>query len=136
MAGMTVLVETSALVAVILQEEGWRELAAKIDSAHEPMTTAVICFEAICAIARQKQLTPSQAHAIVMETIEIAGIAVAGFLPQMLEHAVHARNAYGKGRHPAALNMGDCLSYAAARHYGASLLFKGDDFSQTDMVPA
>ena len=133
---MTIFVETSALVAIILQEEGWRELAARIDESRETITTATVCFEAVCAISRQKQLAPSQAHAIVMETIEVAGIAQAGFLPEMLAHAVHAREAYGKGRHPAALNMGDCLSYAAARHLGASLLFEGHDFSQTDIAPA
>ena len=43
---------------------------------------------------------------------------------------------YGKGRHPAGLNLGDCCAYALARHTGEPLRFKGDDFSHTDVVPA
>ena len=47
-----------------------------------------------------------------------------------------AWNRFGKGRHPAALNFGDCFSYALAAALGEPLLFKGDDFAQTDIVPA
>ncbi len=55
------------------------------------------------------------------------------------EHLLLARESYeryGKGRHPAALNIGDCCAYALARHSGERLLFKGDDFARTDAVPA
>jgi ribonuclease VapC len=48
----------------------------------------------------------------------------------------HAFNRYGKGRHPAALNFGDCFSYALAKTSGEPLLFKGHDFPQTDVVIA
>ena len=54
------------------------------------------------------------------------------------EHLLLAREGYeryGKGRHPAALNIGDCCAYALARHSGEPLLFKGDDFVRTDVVP-
>jgi ribonuclease VapC len=50
--------------------------------------------------------------------------------------ALAAWKRFGKGRHPAGLNLGDCFSYALARHLGSSLLFKGWDFSQTDVVAA
>ena len=59
--------------------------------------------------------------------------------PVTVEHAHLARQAFhdfGKGRHPAGLNFGDCFSYALAKHTGESLLFKGNDFSQTDIVSA
>lgn len=57
-------------------------------------------------------------------------------VPVSFEHAKTARRAYrefGKGRHPAGLNFGDCFAYALARDDGAPLLFKGDDFAQTDV---
>jgi len=133
---VTIFVETSALVAIMLQEEGWEQLADKIGEARKPITTAVVVFEATCALSRQRQLTPKQAHEIVLATIEAANVTVAGFTPQMTEHAVAARELFGKGRHPAALNMGDCLSYGAARYFRAPLLFKGDDFSKTDIATA
>jgi len=50
--------------------------------------------------------------------------------------AISAFSKYGKGRHKAALNFGDCFSYACAKHLGAALLFKGDDFSLTDVKAA
>jgi ribonuclease VapC len=59
--------------------------------------------------------------------------------PVTVEHAHLARQAFhdfGKGRHPAGLNFGDCFAYALARHTGEPLLFKGSDFSQTDIVSA
>lgn len=49
------------------------------------------------------------------------------------DFAIDAYARYGKGRHPAALNMGDCHAYACAKAHGARLLFKGDDFSRTDI---
>jgi ribonuclease VapC len=60
-------------------------------------------------------------------------------VPFGARHAREARDAYlrfGKGRHPAALNFGDCISYAVARVAGRSLLFVGDDFRRTDIQPA
>lgn len=50
--------------------------------------------------------------------------------------ALDAQRRYGRGRHPAALNFGDCLSYAVAKVTGRPLLFAGDDFSRTDIAPA
>jgi len=50
--------------------------------------------------------------------------------------AIDAFERFGKGRHPAALNFGDCFAYACARRFGVPLLYKGDDFPQTDIEPA
>ena len=57
-----------------------------------------------------------------------------GIGEQELEIATDAYAQYGKGRHPAALNMGDCFAYACAKANRASLLFKGDDFAKTDIA--
>jgi ribonuclease VapC len=62
-----------------------------------------------------------------------ARIEVASMTLQQVDIAREAYRRYGKGRHPAKLNMGDCCSYALARHSGERLLFKGEDFSQLDI---
>lgn len=60
-------------------------------------------------------------------------ITVVSFSPEQAELATEAFLRFGKGRHPAKLNMGDCFSYALAKSIGQPLLFKGNDFSQTDI---
>ena len=61
---------------------------------------------------------------------------VVSFGPEHLDLAIDAFRRFGKGRHPAGLNFGDCLSYALAKATGEPLLFKGDDFSKTDIKRA
>jgi len=65
-----------------------------------------------------------------------AAVQVATFGPEHVDLAIDAFRRYGKGRHPAGLNFGDCFSYALAKATGEPLLFKGDDFSQTDIKRA
>jgi ribonuclease VapC len=62
-----------------------------------------------------------------------AGITVVPFAPEHLAAARHAFRVFGKGRHAAALNFGDCFTYALSRSTGEPLLFKGEDFSRTDV---
>ena len=133
---MSVFVDTSAIVAILLQEDGWEELVEKIEADSRPTTGAVCLFEAGYALTRERALSPLEAARLINEFIERAGILVSGFTVQMAEHAVSAREQYGKGRHPAGLNFGDCLSYGAARYLRASMLFVGEDFSRTDMPRA
>lgn len=133
---MTILVETSALVAILLEEQGWQALAMRIEEDAQPLTSAICVFEAACALAQHRDHTPREAYGIVNRLTEVIGISVIGFSVEMTEHAIAAREAFGKGRHPAGLNFGDCLSYGAARHLQVPLLFVGDDFARTDVVRA
>lgn len=68
--------------------------------------------------------------------LRAASIEVVPFTPDHATAALEAFRRYGKGRHPAGLNVGDCLSYAVARSMGAPLLFVGGDFSSTDIDSA
>nr|WP_246522168.1 type II toxin-antitoxin system VapC family toxin [Neoroseomonas terrae] len=73
------------------------------------------------------------------ELDELLGSMRAEIVPFTAEHAALARDAwrrYGKGRHPAGLNLGDCFSYALAKARNEPLLFKGDDFARTDVKAA
>lgn len=64
------------------------------------------------------------------------GIELVPFDEPQARESQRAFIRFGKGRHPAGLNFGDCISYALARSMGLPLLFKGDDFAKTDVVPA
>ena len=128
--GDRLLVETSALAAIALEEPDWRPLTTKILSA-DCATTAFNVFETVLAVAKQTSATPGQAHTDILELVERLSIAIVPFTPEMLPHAVAARERYGRGRK--GLNMGDCLSYAAAKQLGLTLLYKGDDFARTDV---
>jgi ribonuclease VapC len=65
-----------------------------------------------------------------------AGIVIEPFTVEQAHLARQAFHDFGKGRHPAGLNFGDCFAYALARHIGEPLLFKGEDFKKTDIVSA
>ena len=70
------------------------------------------------------------------DLLEVLSIEYVGIGRTEAELARLAYEKFGKGRHPAALNMGDCFAYACAKANNAKLLFKGDDFSQTDIAAA
>ena len=82
-------------------------------------------------------LSPSTADELLTRLIRTAGIEVVPITEDIAHRAVAAFERYGKGRGSAAnLNFGDCLSYACAQAHGAPLLFKGGDFTQTDIARA
>ncbi len=68
--------------------------------------------------------------------LRLAHVGIIAIGPDEMARALDAFNRFGKGRHPAQLNMGDCFAYACAKTHGVPLLFKGDDFSQTDIAIA
>lgn len=73
------------------------------------------------------------AAAIIKQLIELPNVTAISFGKRHYDAAERAFDQYGKGRHPAGLNMGDCFTYAVAAIAKAPLLFKGDDFSRTDL---
>jgi ribonuclease VapC len=125
------LVESSALVAIILEEPGWEALAQQAVDAARAITTSVNVFEAVLAVTRERGIPPTQAHPLVETVVERLGLDIIAISAPMIPAAAQARETYGAGRH--GLNLGDCLSYAAAKHHAAKLLYVGDDFSRTDV---
>ena len=81
-------------------------------------------------------MTPTEANKLVTDFLTAAQVTSANINGSMAATALLAFERFGKGRHPAKLNMGDCFAYASARTAGAKLLFKGDDFGQTDIEAA
>jgi len=131
-----IMIETSAVLAVLLDEPERAAILDAIEAAAKPFTTAVVVAEAAMAFAKRTGIAPSAALDAIQTLLDEAGISTVAFVPAMIERAIEGREKFGKGRHPAALNFGDCLSYGAARHHRSLLLFKGDDFARTDVNDA
>lgn len=124
------LMETSAMCAILLRETDGEDFAAKIETS-DCCTSAVNVFEMTFAISKQRSHSPRQAYDIVVTAMAAFRVEIVPFTPEMLPHAIAARERYARGRHK--LNMGDCLSYAAAKQLGLTLIYKGDDFARTDV---
>ena len=128
-----IVVDTSAFLAVLLREEDAELYARAIADADACILSAVSLLEACLVVTARGA---GVVIADIDDLLQRAGIAV---IPFDRDHAVTARDAFerfGKGRHPAGLNMGDCAAYALARSRRLQLLFKGKDFSKTDIASA
>jgi ribonuclease VapC len=127
------IIDTSALMAVLLDEREADNFTDLIMENDDCLMSAVSFVEAtIIAESNGGDGGVRQLDAY----LRTAGISIE---PVTEEHALAARQAYsdyGKGRHPAGLNLGDCFSYALAKLSREPLLFKGNDFRKTDITPA
>ena len=87
-------------------------------------------------MARVLGLSVSVAAEAVEDYVALMEIVMVAVSPETARIALDAFDRFGKGRHPASLNFGDCFAYACARHLGQPLMFKGGDFPQTDIEAA
>jgi len=127
-------VDASAIVAILTREADADELIDRLERAIRPITSAVAIFESTLALCRKHHVSVQEAEADIAAFIKAARIEPVPLTPAQASLALDAFARYGKGRgHPAQLNMGDCFAYAVARSHRAALLFKGDDFSKTDI---
>ena len=127
------IVDTSALVAIVLHEPAY-EAYAEILTAQPARISAASYFEFGLVIdqKRDPQLTRGVDDLLVSAEVTIEPVT-----ERQARIAREAYRDYGKGSgHPARLNFGDCFAYALARDLGEPLLFKGDDFRHTDVRPA
>ncbi|GAV36017.1 ribonuclease VapC30 [Roseomonas sp. TAS13] len=129
-----IAVDSSALIAILRREPEADAFLRVIVGA------GPCCLSSVSLLETSMVLAGRGGDAVAWEGLD-ALIARANMqvVAQDREQAEAAREAflrYGKGRHPAALNLGDCASYALARCWNLPLLFKGDDFPRTDIVPA
>ena len=130
-------VDASAIVAILTREPDADALADVLDGARSPITSPIAVFEATLGLCRKRHASVEEAEADVREFLAAAGVRSVSITSKEGDTALAAFARYGKGRgHPAQLNLGDCFAYAVARNYRTPLLFKGDDFSKTDIDPA
>ena len=130
-------VDASAIVAILTREPDADALADVLGSARSPITSPIAIFEAVLGICRKRHASVEEAEADVREFLGVAAIRAVSITEREAETALAAFSRYGKRRdHPAQLNLGDCFAYAVAKNHRTALLFKGDDFSKTDIAPA
>jgi ribonuclease VapC len=129
-----IVVDSSAVIAIFRQEDDAAHYARCIAADDDPIISAANIVETSIVLRSLKKIAPDRAERWLDEFIETAGIRIE---PVTREQAVLARSAhrrFGKGTgHAAALNYGDCFSYALAKAMNAPLLCKGNDFPLTDI---
>jgi len=129
-----VIVDSSALVAVLLEEPEASDLLAALVDADEVKMSVANYVECGVVVDRHTSAATRRRFDELLTVLEVE------LVPVSVDHARLAREAYrdfGRGSETsAALNFGDCFAYALAAATGEALLFKGDDFSATDIVPA
>jgi ribonuclease VapC len=128
-----VILDSSALLALVFREPGYEAIVERIARAEWVGMGAPTLAEIGIVLAARLGEEARPALALLLEQLDLR------IVPFEAVHARQAREAFlrfGRGHHPAALNFGDCLTYAVAKVAGLPLLFVGGDFSQTDLEPA
>jgi len=126
-----IVVDTSALIAILDKEPDAARYAEAIAEADAPLISAATLLELHIVMLNRHGARAAQ---IVERLIQDAAFQIENFTAQHVELAREAYARYGKGRNTAGLNYGDCFSYALAKATGLPLLFKGRDFLRTDLV--
>jgi ribonuclease VapC len=125
-----VVIDTSAVVAILGMEREAARLAEAIEAdANRLLSAATLVETGLVIESRYGAAGGRELDVLVAK----AGLSIEPVTAEQADVAREAWSRYGKGRHSAALNFGDCFSYALARTTGEPLLFKGDDFTQTDV---
>lgn len=129
------IVETSALVAIVKREPGYERYISAIAASEEaPLMSASNLLETAIIVDRLGDRDASRTFSAIIDELEIE---IAPFTEQQAHIARTAYTDFGKGTgHKAQLNFGDCFAYALAKDSRRPLLFKGNDFSETDIVAA
>jgi ribonuclease VapC len=127
-----IVVDTSAIVAIALDEPDAGGLLTELSNADEAFIAAPSVLELEIVLTSKTGTNGPSARRVLHDL----AIEIVPFSLEHLAEAVEAFGRFGRGRHPAGLNFGDCFSYGLAKALGAPLLFKGDDFARTDIASA
>ncbi len=128
--------DASAIIGIIAREIDAAALAGRLRQANEVHTSPVALYEAVLGLARVGRMSIQDAQIVLDRFLEEVRAQIIPISAEVGRSAVAAFERYGRGRHPAALNMGDCFAYACGREYDIPLLFKGEDFPLTDVTIA
>ena len=128
-----IFIDASALIAMMTGETEADELADVMETDRARVCSPIALWETTAGLCRSYGFTAAAARDRVKDFVGAHGIEIVTIGEREYELAAEAYAAFGNGRHPAALNMGDCFAYAGARAKNAALLFKDEDFSKTDI---
>ena len=123
-----IAVDTSALMAVVLDEPEAEACIAALEAEAEILISAGTVAEALIVAAR-RNLADEMAR-----LVDGLGFSIVDVTPASARRIADAYERWGKGVHPAALNFGDCFAYEVAKEHGCPLLYVGDDFAKTDIA--
>ena len=127
------VIDTSAILAILFDEPERGRFGRLIEADPVRLVSVMSRVEAGFVIEARK----GEAGRVRLERFfDLTSAEIVSATPEHAELAMDAFRRFGKGRHPAGLNLGDCFSYALAKATGEPLLFKGDDFSRTDIAVA
>ena len=129
-------VDASAMIAILTYENEKERFQTILKNSTEVITSPLAMYEAVLGVARKLSCPLRDAQHAVADFIKEAEAEIASIDEKIGGIALEAFERFGKGRHRAALNMGDCFSYACAMSRSVPLLFKGDDFIHTDITSA
>jgi ribonuclease VapC len=124
------IVDTSAIIAILFREPEARTMIEAIGAAASVAIAAPTLVET--TLVSEGRAGPLMRQELE-ELLQVVKPEVVPFSPDLAVIAQQGWRTYGKGRHPAGLNLGDCFAYALAKARGEPLLFKGDDFTRTDV---
>ncbi len=127
------VLDSSAIVALQLRETGHERLIERIDTAEVVVVGVPTLLEAMMVLTSR---IGQDARLVLLALLRRMEAEIVPFNEEHLDVAATAFLRFGRGRHPAALNFGDCMSYAVASVAGMPLLFTGEDFSRTDVKQA
>lgn len=131
-----IFTDASALIAIISGEADAAELADVLEADRPRLCSAVSIWETVAGLCRSYMYSVPAARTHVRRFLEAGNLQFVSIGEREFDIAAEAYAQYGKGRHPAGLNMGDCFAYACVRANRAKLLFKGEDFTKTDIPSA
>lgn len=126
-------VDASAIIAIIIGEPERLAFEMRLEQADRIYTSPLAIYEAAMGVARIRRLSIRDAQNALDRFVTDVSAELVPITPEIGRDAIRAFDRFGRGRHPARLNMGDCFAYACARTFGVPLLSKGDDFSLTDI---
>ncbi len=129
-------VDASAIIGIIGGEEDRLSLAARLSQGSAIYVSPIVIYEATVGLARKRVCPIEQAEELVQLFVQETAAQMIDIDESISHDAIRAFAQYGRGRHKADLNMGDCFAYACAKAHGLPLLFKGDDFVHTDISVA
>jgi ribonuclease VapC len=127
------IVDASALLAVLFEEPDADMFNRAISDELEDLLISPINFVEAAIRADKRGMESSKA---LDEIVRVSGLKIAAITIHQTRLAREAYQRFGKGNHPAKLNLGDCFAYALSKARGEPLLFKGDDFRKTDIEAA
>ncbi|CAN7724687.1 type II toxin-antitoxin system VapC family toxin [Phyllobacterium sp. LjRoot231] len=128
-----IFVDASAIISILDEEADASSLAVRVAGASTVFVSPMALYEAVTGLARKRVCPIDEAQEMVDDFTTATQAQIVEITAEIGRDAVKAFNTFGRGRHKAALNMGDCFAYACAKAHNVPLLFKGNEFPFTDI---